>query len=161
MDPAARTGISLYFLGSQRAAVFLSYQQVGQTRKNPLKRAKVCAEDSSLCVILTTRNDWACLHLGVPISWFKSLLQCNIVATRDQSQKSRVYSFAPLGFPPFPTSCIWFWMRTYHDRQSELHLIRLWYCHHLECMQRHCCTCVIISLSLSLPTSRDCLVSST
>ena len=67
MDPAARTGISLYFLGSQRAAVFLSYQQVGQTRKNPLKRAKVCAEDSSLCVILTTRNDWACLHLGFPL----------------------------------------------------------------------------------------------
>ena len=32
-------------------------------KKYPLRRANVCAEDSSLCVILTTRNDWACLHL--------------------------------------------------------------------------------------------------
>ena len=36
-------------------------------KKYPLMRANVCAEDSSLCVILTTRNDWACLHLGFPL----------------------------------------------------------------------------------------------
>ena len=27
----------------------------------------MCAEDSSLCVILTTRNGWACVHLSFPL----------------------------------------------------------------------------------------------